>query len=341
MTHPAAERARSLEETAAAIRVCTLCRLHATRTRAVPGEGPIGGTVMLVGEAPGRDEDATGRPFVGRAGRILDRALEQARLPRDSLFITNLVRCRPPRNRRPKASEMETCRPYLLGEIDVVRPRLIVTLGATALRGLLGPGHELRADRGKRLRFGDYDVLPTYHPAAALYNRNLERALAADLRKASRMAAPPRILSQPPRQDRETVRSVSSGGTIIDRERRILLLQRTGEHVWCLPKGTVEQGESLEETALREIREETGLDVDLMGLVGRVEFSYYWPPKDVNYRREVDYFLARRKGGRIRLERGFDDYRWASRDEALRLMYWEDDRNIVRLAFELVAKGTT
>lgn len=303
----------------------------------MPGEGRSA-AVLLVGEAPGREEDASGRPFVGRAGRILDRALEHARLTRESVFITNLVRCRPPRNRRPKTSEMETCRPYLLQEIEAVRPRLIVTLGGTALRGLLGPGHELKADRGKRLRFGEYDVLATYHPAAVLYNRNLERALARDLRKAARMASPPRVMSGPPRSDRETIRAVSSGGTIIDDESRVLLLKRADEHVWCLPKGTVEPGESLEETAIREIREETGLDVQLLGLAGRVEFSYHWPPRDVNYHREVAYFLARRTGGRIHLEQGFDECRWASLDEALRLLYWEDDRTIVRRAFELRAE---
>ena len=194
---------RTLEATAEAIRACTLCRLHATRTRAVPGEGPVPAAVLLIGEAPGRDEDASGRPFVGRAGRILDAALEAARLPRPSVFITNVVKCRPPGNRRPKPDEAAACRPYLMAQIAGVRPRVIVTLGATALRALLGPGHELKASRTKALRFGAIPVVATYHPAGVLYNRKLEARLRHDLRKvAKRVAAHP----HPPRHRRPSGR---------------------------------------------------------------------------------------------------------------------------------------
>ncbi len=189
MVHSRAERERALEDAAAAIRVCTLCRLHATRTRAVPGEGRTGAAILFVGEAPGRDEDALGRPFVGRAGKILDAALVAAQLPREAVFITNLVKCRPPGNRRPKRDEWETCRPYLIAQIDLVRPRAIVTLGATALRGLMGTGLELRESRRKPLQFGRLPVFPTYHPAAVLYNRRLEPALRRDLARATRFAA--------------------------------------------------------------------------------------------------------------------------------------------------------
>jgi uracil-DNA glycosylase family 4 len=182
------DRRRTLEATANVIRACTLCRLHATRTNAVPGEGPILGPVLLLGEAPGRDEDAAGRPFVGRAGRILDATLGAARLPREQVFITNVVKCRPPKNRRPKPDEVATCRPYLMGQIACVQPRVIVTLGATALRGLLGPGHELKTTRGKLLHLGGVPVVATYHPAAVLYNRRLEPELREDLEKVARFA---------------------------------------------------------------------------------------------------------------------------------------------------------
>ena len=334
------ERQQTLEATARTIRECARCRLHATRTNAVPGEGAAGAVVLLVGEAPGRDEDASGRPFVGRAGRILDAALEAAHLPRESVFVTNVVKCRPPGNRRPKPDELAACRSYLMGQIACVRPRIIVTLGATALRGLLGPGHELRTARGKPLRLGELRVVATYHPAAVLYNRNLEGALRRDLRKVARAVASPRVRSGPPRPGRETRPAVSSGGAILDGEGRILLLKRADEDVWCLPKGTVEPGETLEATALREIGEETGLRVRLLGPVRTVEFSYYWPPQDVNYRRTVTYFLAQRVGGRIRLERGFEDSRWASEAQALRLLHWEDDRGVVKRAFEVAAART-
>jgi len=184
-----AEWLQALEATATTIRGCTRCRLHANRTNAVPGDGPAGTDVLLLGEAPGRDEDASGRPFVGRAGRILDAALKSARLPRESVFITNVVKCRPPDNRRPKPDEIAACRSFLMDQIACVRPRVIVTLGATALRGLMGPGYGLKAARGKPLRFGELPVVATYHPAGVLYNRDLERLLRRDLRKVARAIA--------------------------------------------------------------------------------------------------------------------------------------------------------
>ncbi len=180
---------RALAATADTIRGCTLCRLHAGRTHAVPGEGPVYAPVLLVGEAPGRDEDLSGRPFVGRAGRILNAALEDASLSRDSVYITNVVKCRPPGNRRPKPDEMVACRMYLMGQIACVQPKIIVTLGATALRGVLGRPHELQAARGERLQLGGIRVVATYHPAAVLYNRSLERELRRDLRNVARAVA--------------------------------------------------------------------------------------------------------------------------------------------------------
>src|SRR5206468_8615356 len=106
------ERSIILEEVAARVRECTLCRLHRNRSQAVPGEGPVDADLFLIGEAPGRREDAAGRPFVGSAGKMLNRALTSARIPRKDVFITNLVKCRPPANRAPKADELEACRPY-------------------------------------------------------------------------------------------------------------------------------------------------------------------------------------------------------------------------------------
>ncbi len=180
---------RVLAATADTIRGCTLCRLHKGRTNAVPGEGPVFAPVLLVGEAPGRDEDISGRPFVGRAGRILDAALETAGLPRDSVYITNVIKCRPPGNRRPKPDELVACRMYLMGQIACVQPRIIVTLGATALRGVLGRPHDLQAARRERLQLGGIRVFATYHPAAVLYNRSLEKELRRDLRNIARAVA--------------------------------------------------------------------------------------------------------------------------------------------------------
>ncbi len=183
-----AEWRQALDATAVTIRACARCRLHATRMNAVPGEGPSPATLLLVGEAPGRDEDASGRPFVGRAGRVLDAALAAVHVSREDIYITNVVKCRPPRNRRPRRDEMAACRNYLMGQIACVRPGAIVTLGATALRDLLGPGPELKAVRGRTLALGSLPVIPTYHPAGVLYNRRLEPLLRRDLRKATRVA---------------------------------------------------------------------------------------------------------------------------------------------------------
>jgi uracil-DNA glycosylase family 4 len=183
---PGGEAAAILTTIAAAVRGCTRCRLHGTRTVAVPGEGPAETTIFLIGEAPGKDEDLSGRPFVGRAGRILDRALDAAGLARDSVFVTNVVKCRPPGNRKPKSDERDACRLHLLAEIRAVQPRIIVTLGSTALRGLMGPGLSLQEARDRSLQFGGVPVKATYHPAAVLYNRNLEGALRRDLRKVAR-----------------------------------------------------------------------------------------------------------------------------------------------------------
>ena len=183
------KRSEILETTAAAVRTCTRCRLHRTRYRAVPGEGPIDAPVFLIGEAPGRDEDTSGRPFVGAAGKVLDKVLQVAGLPRPQLYITNVVKCRPPENRAPKADEIASCRPYLLAQLEAVQPKIIVSLGATALRGLLGPSARFREARGKGIEFGRVPLLPTYHPAAVLYNRRIEGEIRNDLRAAARLVS--------------------------------------------------------------------------------------------------------------------------------------------------------
>ena len=189
MVHRAKARLPAdLPHLAARIRRCTWCDLADARTHAVPGEGPRAARVFLLGEAPGRREDAAGRPFQGAAGRVLEDALDRARLPRNRAFITNAVKCRPPENRRPRSTELETCRPYLLAQLAAVRPRVVVALGETALRDLLGRSASLAAHRGTWSDFCGRPVLATYHPAAVLYNRRLFPVLVADLRRARRRA---------------------------------------------------------------------------------------------------------------------------------------------------------
>jgi len=158
---------------------CTICPLSISRKNAVPGEGPVDATIMLVGEAPGRDEDQLGRPFAGRAGAVLSRSLEAAGIDRQALFITNVVKCRPPENRRPLASEIQACLPYLHRQMELVQPRIVCLLGNVPCNALLGCEGVTKM-RG-RLYQDRYFV--TFHPAAVLRNRNLEMLLISDFRQ--------------------------------------------------------------------------------------------------------------------------------------------------------------
>lgn len=164
---------------------CQLCDLAHGRTKAVPGEGPCPAGIMLVGEAPGAEEDITGRPFVGRAGRLLDRSLGLAGINRSEVFITSVVKCRPPLNRKPKSLEMESCRPYLRSQIDMVKPRVIGLMGNVACGALLNI-QGVTALRGRVIQ-GRFFV--TYHPAAVLRNNNLQEAFVTDLKNIKEMGS--------------------------------------------------------------------------------------------------------------------------------------------------------
>lgn len=162
------------------IRGCTLCKLSRTRKNAVAGEGSCSVKVMLVGEAPGRQEDLEGKPFVGSSGRILDSALSKAGIKRSDVFITNVVKCRPPNNRRPQSNELIACMGHLERQISLVSPKIICILGSTAYRSLLG-GKSIVADRGKIVEKGGKRYFLTVHPASTIYNRSLRSALENDL----------------------------------------------------------------------------------------------------------------------------------------------------------------
>lgn len=172
----------SLEKIAAEVHGCPLCRLARTRKNAVPGEGQLAAMIMFVGEAPGRSEDEKGRPFVGAAGRILDELLQKAGIERSQVFITNVVKCRPPNNKVPEDDEVATCRPYLDRQIALIKPKVICILGRTAYASLLGGG-SITTNRGKIVEKLGQKYFLTFHPAAAIYNRSLLAALEADLKK--------------------------------------------------------------------------------------------------------------------------------------------------------------
>lgn len=179
--------AEVLERIAQEIRSCTRCPLHQQRTQAVPGEGPSDAPLLFVGEGPGAEEDQQGRPFVGAAGRLLDRLLASIRIPRERVFITNTVRCRPPGNREPHPEEVARCLPYLVRQMSVLKPRVVCLLGATATRALLGTDHKLNQMRGRAVREGNRWWFATYHPAAALRSTSLANALQEDFRRLRRL----------------------------------------------------------------------------------------------------------------------------------------------------------
>jgi DNA polymerase len=171
----------SIEKIETEVRGCPLCKLARTRKNAVPGEGRLAARIMFVGEAPGRCEDEKGRPFVGAAGRILDDLLQKAGIDRSQVFITNVVKCRPPNNRVPENDEEVACRPYLDRQIALIKPKVICVLGRTAYASLLG-GSSITANRGRIVEKAGQKYFLTFHPAAAIYNRTLLAALEADLK---------------------------------------------------------------------------------------------------------------------------------------------------------------
>jgi DNA polymerase len=175
-----AARAKQLELLAEQIRGCVKCPLHTSRTHAVPGDGPPSAQVMIIGEGPGRDEDASGHPFVGAAGRFLDSVLEGTGIDRSDLFITNTVKCRPPKNRTPKKGEVDTCTSeYLFAQIELVDPELIVLLGVVAAKKLLGV-KSVNEARGRVIEHDGRKYLVGYHPAVRFYREDLGEKVKED-----------------------------------------------------------------------------------------------------------------------------------------------------------------
>jgi DNA polymerase len=163
---------------------CVMCPLGQTRTKFVFGVGNPKATLMIVGEAPGADEDAQGEPFVGRAGQLLNKILEAIGFRRDEVYICNILKCRPPNNRKPQLEEVERCLPYLRKQIQLVQPALILCLGLTAAENLLGTTESLGRLRGRTLSYEGTPVMVTYHPAALLRNPNWKRPTWEDVQAA-------------------------------------------------------------------------------------------------------------------------------------------------------------
>ncbi len=197
-THP-------LDDIAKEVRVCTKCHLSKTRTNAVPGEGNKQAQILFIGEAPGYHEDIQGRPFVGQAGKLLDSLLKEIGLERKNVFIANIIKCRPPGNRDPQPDEINTCIPYLLRQITVIKPKVICTLGRFSFAEMMQRKVFISSEHGKPFKTGSENrlgeglsVFPLYHPAAALHQPNLLNDLKEDFLKLQK------FLTSPSPEEKET-----------------------------------------------------------------------------------------------------------------------------------------
>jgi len=165
---------------------CQKCPLAQSRTHAVPGEGNLNAELMFVGEAPGRDEDMQGRPFVGRAGQLLTKIIHAMKFQRDEVYITNIVKCRPPGNRNPQGAEIASCKDYLLAQIELINPKVIVTLGKVAADFFIRSSVGMTALRGDFYDFDNTKVMPTFHPSYLIRNegnKNLKKMVWEDMKK--------------------------------------------------------------------------------------------------------------------------------------------------------------
>lgn len=171
------------EELKKQVKSCRSCSLHRRAKQPVLGEGNPEALLMLVGEAPGAREDELGRPFVGAAGELLNRILQAAGFKREEVYITNVVKCRPPGNRLPTPDEVQACRPYLENQIKLVNPKIIVCLGALATQALIAPGARITRLRGQWIQKDGIYYLPTFHPAALLRDESKKRPVWEDFKR--------------------------------------------------------------------------------------------------------------------------------------------------------------
>jgi len=162
---------------------CHLCNLSKTRTNVVFGEGNPNADLMFIGEAPGREEDLQGKPFVGRSGEVLTKMIENVlNLKREEVYIANIIKCRPPQNRDPEIEEVESCKPYLLKQIEIIKPKIIVTLGRIAFKYLLNNETPITKARGNLYEFNGIKVIPTFHPSYLLRNPSKKKEAFIDLK---------------------------------------------------------------------------------------------------------------------------------------------------------------
>ena len=207
--------AEILKEIAVEVSTCTKCDLCKTRTKAVPGEGNPHAKIMFIGEGPGYHEDKQGRPFVGPAGQFLDELLASINLKRADVFITNVVKCRPPDNRDPLPAEIEACSDYLKRQIAAIQPKVIVTLGRHSMAQFFG-SEKISAIHGRARKVDGYLCIAMYHPAAGLHQASLKDTIRADFKKiptiiaeAERLEAEGKLKAEPPKPKEEPPQQLS------------------------------------------------------------------------------------------------------------------------------------
>ncbi len=178
-----------LEEVGKELGDCRRCKLHRTRRTLVFGEGNKKATLMIIGEGPGYEEDVQGKPFVGRAGQLLTKILQSIHLQREEVYITNIIKCRPPQNRNPEPDEIQNCYPFLLKQIHAIQPQIICALGTFAAQTLLKTEVKITTLRGRFYEFAGIKVVPTYHPAYLLRNPERKREVWEDMKQISKWMA--------------------------------------------------------------------------------------------------------------------------------------------------------
>ncbi len=176
------ETTDSLEKIAKEVSACEKCKLHATRKKAVPGDGPTEAKIMFIGEGPGFYENEQGKPFVGAAGKFLSELLASIGMKREEVFITNVVKCRPPQNRDPEPDELKACNSYLERQIALIKPKVIVTLGQYSMEKFF-PGAKISAIHGQARTIGGRLVVAMFHPAAALHQPQYRSLIEQDFKK--------------------------------------------------------------------------------------------------------------------------------------------------------------
>jgi uracil-DNA glycosylase family 4 len=196
-SHTGRVSSSTLEEIRMALGDCRRCKLHRTRRTLVFGEGNKKAKLMIIGEGPGYEEDVQGKPFVGKAGQLLTKILQSIHLQREEVYITNIIKCRPPQNRNPEPDEIQSCYPFLLKQIHAIQPQIICALGTFSAHTLLKTDAKITTLRGRFYEFAGIKVFPTYHPAYLLRNPERKREVWEDMKQIAKYMVSSDKPSQP------------------------------------------------------------------------------------------------------------------------------------------------